>query len=119
MSQKRRSSRSLEKASVRYDGIKSFDPKLDAGGGYTAQGYLKLINQLRTDISNHNATVSELDALKNRIDDREKELSEYSEKMLIGVAYHYGNDSNEYEMAGGVRKRDRKRPTRKVAVTAT
>ena len=113
MPQKRHSSRPLEKASVRYDGIKSFDPKLDAGGGYTATGYLKLINQLRADISEHNTTASTLDALKNRIDDAEKKLSEYSEKMLIGVAYHYGKDSNEYEMAGGVRKRDRKRPMRK------
>jgi hypothetical protein len=29
--------------------------------------------------------------------------------MLVGVAAKYGKNSNEYKMAGGVRKADRKR----------
>jgi hypothetical protein len=29
--------------------------------------------------------------------------------MLIGVAFKYGKDSREYEMAGGVRKSERVR----------
>jgi hypothetical protein len=33
--------------------------------------------------------------------------------MLANVAIRYDKDSSEYEMAGGVRSRDRKRPTRK------
>jgi hypothetical protein len=36
-------------------------------------------------------------------------LGELSEKMLIGVAFKYGKDSREYEMAGGVRKSERVR----------
>jgi hypothetical protein len=32
--------------------------------------------------------------------------------MLAGVAAKYGKDSDEYEKAGGVRKSERKRPTR-------
>jgi hypothetical protein len=32
--------------------------------------------------------------------------------MFLGVAFEYGKDSREYEMAGGVRKSQRKRPTR-------
>lgn len=118
MSRKKRSSRALEKATVRFDGIKSVNPKLDAGGGFTAPGYEKAIVQLRADISAYNTVLSTVDALQNRIADSEKEVSEYSERMLLGVAARYGKDSNEYEMAGGVRKRDRKRPVRQ-AVAAT
>jgi hypothetical protein len=46
--------------------------------------------------------------------DPEKEIRVLSERMLIAMAAKYGKDSYEYEMAGGMRKSDRKRPTRKV-----
>lgn len=116
MSRKRRSSRALDKASVRLDGIQSINPNLDAGGGFNAPGYQRIITQLRADISAYNTALSTVDALQNTIADTEKALAEYSERMLIGVASQYGKDSNEYEMAGGVRKRDRKRPVRRVAI---
>ncbi len=45
----------------------------------------------------------------------EKVLMAFSEKMLLGVAFEYGKDSFEYEMAGGVRKSQRKRPVRKTS----
>jgi hypothetical protein len=32
-----------------------------------------------------------------------------TERMLIGVAFKFGKDSREYEMAGGVRKSERVR----------
>jgi len=43
----------------------------------------------------------------------EKAVSTFSEKALIGVAFQYGKDSPEYGMAGGIRKSQRKRSTRK------
>jgi hypothetical protein len=33
--------------------------------------------------------------------------------MLAGVVSKYGRDSNEYEMAGGVRTSERKKPKKK------
>lgn len=45
--------------------------------------------------------------------DTEKQLRDLSERMLIAVAAKYGKNSYEYEMAGGVRKSERKRPVRK------
>jgi hypothetical protein len=116
-------SRILEKASLRLDGIQSINPNLNVGEGFSAEGYSQIIDKLRADISAYNTVLSTVDSLQNVIDDTEKMLAEYSERMLIGVAlHHYGKDSNEYERAGGVRKRDslgrqshRKRPARKVA----
>jgi hypothetical protein len=48
----------------------------------------------------------------------EKAVSSFSEKTLIGVAFQYGKDSPEYGMAGGIRKSQRKRSTRKAIDTA-
>ncbi len=119
MSRKKRSSRILEKAQLRSDGIQSVDYQLDAGGGFTALGYLQTIGELRSEMSNYNTALSNIDSLNSRVADIEERLAEYSERMLLGVAAKYGKDSREYEMAGGVRKRDRKRPTRRVAVATS
>lgn len=119
MYRKRKTSRTLRKASSRYDGIQSIDPKLDVGSGYTTPGYLKVINQLREDISAYNTALSKIDDLHNKIFDTEQTLADYSERMLLGVASKYGKDSSEYEMAGGVRKRDRKKPKRRAVATVS
>jgi len=37
----------------------------------------------------------------------EKSLGDLADQMLIGVAFKYGKNSREYEMAGGVRKSER------------
>ncbi|WP_224095435.1 hypothetical protein [Nostoc sp. MS1] len=42
--------------------------------------------------------------------------NDYSEKILRGIAYKYGNNSHEYQMAGGTRKSDRKRTIRQSIV---
>ena len=119
MARKKRSSRILEKAQQRLDGIQSVNPKLNAGAGFTAAGYLKLISELRSEISAYNVALSNVDGLTNSVADKEKLVSEYSERMLLAVAAQYGKDSSEYEKAGGVRKSDKKRPTRKLAVAAS
>ncbi|MEL6489464.1 MAG: hypothetical protein AAFQ95_05825 [Cyanobacteria bacterium J06621_3] len=119
MARKKRGSRTLERAQIRLDGIQSIDQKLDAGGGYTAPGYLKLISQLRSEISAYNTALSNVDALTNKVAETERQLAEYSERMLLGVASTYGKDSREYEMAGGTRKSERKRSSRRTAVAAS
>ena len=118
MVKKKSQSRALDKATLRIDGIKAVNPKLSVGG-FTVTGYAKLIEQLRNDISAYNTAVSTVNVLQNKIADTEKLLAEYSERMLLAVASQYGKNSDEYEMAGGVRKSDRKRPTRKVAVATS
>ncbi|PZO09939.1 MAG: hypothetical protein DCF25_21225 [Leptolyngbya foveolarum] len=119
MARRKRSSRVLERAQRRLDGVQSIDQKLDAGGGFTALGYQKMIAQLRADISAYNTALSTVDALTNKVAETELQLAEYSERMLLGVAAKYGKDSHEYEMAGGVKKSDRKRPARKVAAAVS
>ncbi|MEH2374772.1 hypothetical protein [Nostoc sp.] len=54
-----------------------------------------------------------------QITENERDLADYSEKILLGVAYKFGKNSHEYQMAGGTRKSERKRTVRQGVVLAT
>ncbi|MGJ5629974.1 hypothetical protein [Nostoc sp. CALU 1950] len=50
--------------------------------------------------------------------ENEEDLADYPEKILRGIAYKFGNNSYEYQMAGGTRKSARKRIVRQSVVSA-
>jgi hypothetical protein len=107
MSRKKRTSRVLEKAELRASGLKAIDPNMDFGDARNLQNMTQLIEQYRTKIDAYNTALAVIDSSKTEMKELEKKLGDLSEKMLIGVAFKYGKDSLEYEMAGGVRKSDR------------
>ena len=76
---------------------------------YKRQAYRQLIAQTREELENYNKALSVVDQAYNRVQAIETTLKQFSEGMLIAVAYRYGKDSHEYEMAGGVRRRERRR----------
>ncbi|MFK8185005.1 MAG: hypothetical protein AB8B99_16660 [Phormidesmis sp.] len=88
-------------------------PKLDFGGGFSNVAFSKQIDQVSVDLGAYNTLLSKVDEAYNMFIESERNLSKFSSKMLANVAIRYDKDSSEYEMAGGVRARDRKRPTRK------
>ncbi|WP_392535226.1 hypothetical protein [Nostoc sp. C117] len=47
-----------------------------------------------------------MSVLLTQLVENEQDLADYSEKILRGIAYKYGNNSHEYQMAGGTRKSD-------------
>jgi hypothetical protein len=112
MSRKKRTSRFLEKAELRSAGLKAIDPSMDFGDTRNLPNMSLLIEELRTKVDAYNTALSVIDSSKAEIDELEKKLSELTEKMLIAVAFKYGNNSREYEMAGGVRKSERIRRSR-------
>ncbi|MGB3768431.1 MAG: hypothetical protein WA947_17885 [Phormidesmis sp.] len=116
MARQKRGSRTLDKAQRRLSSVRSIDAKLALDGGITAADYEKRIVELRTQIDAYNTTLSTVDELYNKIKLTEQQLSDYSERVLIGVAAKYGKNSNQYEMAGGVKKSERKRPARKLTM---
>ena len=116
MFKKKSSCRALDKAKVRLDGVQSIDTNLDLGTGLSAKSYGQRILALQQKISEYNTALSTVDELRSQIAAGEKDLFDYSEQMLLGVAAKYGKDSYEYEKAGGVRKSERKRPVRKKKV---
>ncbi|MEH2237475.1 hypothetical protein [Nostoc sp.] len=51
--------------------------------------------------------------------ENEQDLADHSENILRGIAYKFGNNSHEYQMAGRTRKSDRKRIVRQSVVLPT
>ncbi len=107
MARKKRTSRVLEKAELRSAGLKAINSTLDFGDTRNLDNLSQIMGQLRSKIDAYNTALSVIDSSKGEIEELEKTLGDLCEKMLIGVAFQYGKDSREYEMAGGVRKSER------------
>ncbi|MBD2200790.1 MULTISPECIES: hypothetical protein [Calothrix] len=114
MARPKRTSNILDKARRRIAGLKTIDSSLDLGNGLTLQLFSELIEDTSKKLEAHNIAVSEADQTGTLVSQAERSLADLSDRMLTGVASKYGKSSDQYEMAGGVRKQDRKRKTRKV-----
>jgi hypothetical protein len=112
MSRKKRTSRILEKAELRSAGLKAIDSNMDFGNTCDLQNLTQSIEQLRSMLDAYNTALAVIDSSKSKIDAMEKTLNNLTYKMLMGVAFKYGKDSSEYEMAGGVRDSERVRKSR-------
>jgi hypothetical protein len=104
---KKHSSVIVEKAQTRLAAVKSIDTNV--------KSYSTLLEDARAKLEKYNTVLSLVDDAHTDMSAAEKALADQTERMLIAVAYKYGKDSNEYKMAGGTRKSDRKRPERKAA----
>ena len=112
MPRQKRTSRIIEKAEFRSAGLKAIDSSMDFGDNCNLENLTQSIEQLRTMIDTYNAALAVIDSSKTKIDDMEKSLSNLSDKLVRGVAFKYGRNSSEYEIAGGVRESDRIRKGR-------
>ncbi|MBE8968751.1 hypothetical protein IQ277_21770 [Nostocales cyanobacterium LEGE 12452] len=109
---KKRSSRILEKAQFRVAGLKAIDPNINFDDTYNLQNLTQLIDNFHNMLDDYNAAIAMIDSSRNKLDDMEKTLSQVSDKMLTWVGCKYGKNSNEYELAGGVRDSERIRKSR-------
>jgi len=112
MPRQKRTSRILEKAELRSSGLKAIDSNMDFGDNCDLQNLTKSIEQLRTMLDAYNIALAMVDSSKLEIDEMEKTLSNLTDKMVRGVAFKYGKNSSEYEMAGGIRDSERVRKIR-------
>ncbi|MBW4568614.1 MAG: hypothetical protein KME31_11485 [Tolypothrix carrinoi HA7290-LM1] len=112
MSRRKRSSRILEKAEFRVAGLKAIDPNIKFDDTCNLQSLTQLIEQFHNMLDDYNAAIAMIDSSKKKLDEMEKTLSQISDKMLMGVGFKYGKNSNEYELAGGVRDSERIRKSR-------
>lgn len=110
MARRKRSSQVVDLALKRLAGLKSINPNLDLGHGLTVAAYSKQLTATVGAIDNYNVMLSKIDDALNHIVDLENELNELNVRMLDAVAAAYGLDSSEYEMVGGTRTSDRKKP---------
>lgn len=103
-----RTSPVLETAQRRISGLKYLNPQLDLGKGLSLTQFAALADELTTQLTDYNDTVASLDSQRSNIEALEERLKKLSERMLSTTASLYGRDSDEYEMAGGVKRVSRK-----------
>lgn len=118
MAYKARESAPIAKAQLRVDGLAAIDPKLNLGETVSvAEGTASIAAAAKT-LSDYNKALKTADDLLNQLNEQEKSLGAWSAKALNGVKFKYGPDSSQYEMAGGVRQSERKKPVRKAKPSA-
>ena len=103
----------FDKAKTRLASIISIDKDLDLGNDVTVSNYDKEVTKFNDTLKVYNTALSTIDDLYNACIDQETVLKEWNERVLNGVGFKFGKDSSEYEMAGGVRKSERKKPSPK------
>lgn len=104
-----RTSRILDKGQLRILKLKAIDPYLSFGDDRNVVTLERQIEELHIQLNEYNSTLASLDSAKQKIEEMEKNLGNLLDQLLQGVSAKYGNDSREYEMAGGTRKSDRVR----------
>ncbi|QFS46776.1 hypothetical protein [Nostoc sphaeroides] len=119
MPQRKRNSMSLTKAERRIEGMQTINPQLDFSNGFSIATYNTKVIELREKLAAYNQAQTIVDKTHNALIEAERELNTYSEYMLLNVASRYGKNSDEYEMAGGTRRSDRKKPRPVVNQTVT
>jgi hypothetical protein len=112
MARQRRTSTVLETARQRLAGLKNID-SLNLGPTLTKELLEGKIASFTARLDSHNQLNATLDESTNATNREEDELQDLIRRYLSAVEAHYGPDSSEYEMVGGTRKSDRKRPKRK------
>ncbi|TDP58858.1 hypothetical protein [Flavobacterium dankookense] len=103
----------LEKGNKRLAGIKSIDPALDLGNDLNVANYEAQITKLNSNLGDYNTALSTVDDLYNVCIAQIDVLKDWNERILNGIASKYGKNSSQYEMAGGVKKSERKKPKKK------
>ncbi|MBW4541643.1 MAG: hypothetical protein KME43_21225 [Myxacorys chilensis ATA2-1-KO14] len=107
MSRAQRTSRILDKGQLRILKLKSIDPLMDFGSDRNVDVLEEQIEQLQIKLNDYNTALAKIDTAKLEIDAMERRMGDLLDQLLNGVCAKYGNDSREYEMAGGTRKSDR------------
>jgi hypothetical protein len=105
--------RDIQKAQQRLDGMRAIDPRLDLGEGVTVAAFETLVKKPVDLTSQYNAILAQADDLLNQINAASDSMNDMSGRVLAGVKFKYGADSTEYEMVGGTRRSERRKPLRK------
>lgn len=110
MAFKRKGSHVINEAQTRAAGMQAIDPNLDLGNNLILADFENEISSVQTLLDDYNAQLAKADAAANDFKAAEKNLRTQSSRMLAAVGVKYGKDSNEYEMAGGTRTSEKKKP---------
>ncbi|MBL7816254.1 MAG: hypothetical protein JNL70_14640 [Saprospiraceae bacterium] len=114
MATKKYNSPKISWAKERQSKLKSINENYDFGRDYNTQTGASLIDELQKEQDKYNDMKSLLDAQKLVVKEKEKSVNSFFVNILKRVSTEHGEDSTEYEKAGGKRTSNRKAPIRKV-----
>ncbi len=97
----------------RITGMKSIDKNLDLSNGVSVAEGQTTLTEAQTALDDYNQSLAMADDKKNIFEMKNKALRAFNKKVLPAVGLKYGTDSSEYEMVGGKRESERKKPVRK------
>ena len=118
MVRSKKKSETIDRARSRLAGMKSIHEKLDLGHGCSTATVEAKLNEAVKALEVLNKLKAQTSEAGNEFERIEKELGRLSKQILLGAAMKYDQDSNEYEMVGGVKLSDRKRSKAKSAMPA-
>jgi hypothetical protein len=113
MARLKRKSVVLETARKRLTGLNAITKPIDFGAALTKQAFEAKTTAFENRLNGYNQKSAELDDEQNGIDADERELADWNKRILSAGEASFGSDSSEYELLGGTRTSERKRPTRK------
>jgi hypothetical protein len=105
----RRKSTSLDVAKSRWQGLSSQDPAMDLGNGLSVQAYEVSITALNTQLLKVNNLAAELQTVRAKLVEMEREMRDLNDRYMKATAAKYGTSSMEYLAVGGIRKKDIRR----------
>lgn len=108
--QRKNASPEMNETEQKVSGMKSISSTLDLGNDVTVATGEALLATSRTAIDQYNSLLAQADEKLNEIIANNKKHRAFNKKVLPAVGLKYGTDSNEYEMVGGVRDSERKKP---------
>jgi len=117
MARKAKTDRELMPQRVRLSKVKSVEADFTANAEVSVAKLEENINESEAILSEYNQMLAAADAKGNDYDASVRKGMDLSERLLEAIGLKYGKDSNEYEMAGGKRKSERKKPVRKQTPT--
>ena len=102
----------LETARQRLAGLKKITNS-DFGAGMNPTDYGGDITALTVKLDDYNGLLAAIDEAQNDLQKMEIALRDKNARILSAVEARFGSDSNEYEMVGGTRRSERKKPAKK------
>ncbi|MEI6343506.1 MAG: hypothetical protein WCR07_16245 [Verrucomicrobiota bacterium] len=110
---KQRTSNIINEAEARASALRSIESQLDFGPSLSVRIYVETINEARAKLGNLNDLTARLDVERVGFREIEAKVQDLSSRILKAVQARFGPDSDEYKMAGGTLRSERKRPTRR------
>ncbi len=98
---------------MRAAGLRQIDDKIEFEEGVGLASLEAAIAKVEGAMAEYNSALSAADKLANAITDADKVLGSQCKRVLTGVETRFGEDSSQYEMVGGTRTSERKKPKSK------